>query len=155
VDYKKLSPTLFVGAALFAAVGVSHYYGEEPITVQQKTAVITELDEQSLEELAKKDVVIFLYSKGCPACKQVEPAFRYTAEKYCEKVPFGQIDVSKYNNTLTKFNIPFHPSIVFIANGKQQEHTNSPPTEQELDEIIQMHYLMPQNINNTHHSQKL
>lgn len=135
--------TLLPWAALFGLCGAAYIVSTPPEETKQerKKAEIVEIDD-STERLPDNAVIRF-YQPGCPICAKVKKEFETAAETYAQKIQFLQSNFVKNPKLADRFNVNYHPTIIFLKNGKQVEQANGATAAQELEEIIKMHYLTP------------
>ncbi|MBI4140307.1 thioredoxin family protein [Candidatus Woesearchaeota archaeon] len=136
MNYKKaLSWAFFVGIA-GAAFVVST---PEPQVKEQKKINIVEITKENMNNY--KNIAIYFYTPDCKNCAFVEESLETVAEKYQDRLTFGKTDF-KNNQELTKqFHINSHPTVIFFKDCKETERTTGRIDTQELEDIIQTHYI--------------
>jgi thioredoxin 1 len=63
--------------------------------------------------------VVEMYLPTCPHCQKMGPIITQIADELHNKYKFYKIDVSKYPEIGTEFNIDSVPAFIFFKNGKE------------------------------------
>ncbi|RKE02499.1 thioredoxin [Marinifilum flexuosum] len=75
---------------------------------------------KELENLLKKDhaILIDFYAETCPPCQAIMPIVDKLAGDYEGRVEFHKVDVHKFPDLRTKYQIGSIPALLFVKNSK-------------------------------------
>lgn len=115
---------LTLSAVLVLALAV--HAGEE------KGVDVVDLTELNFDELTDGGSawMIDIYAPWCPACREMEPAWRQLARELAPDVRVGRIDGTVERGLLTRFSVQHFPSIYHVHSGEVREYAGDRTTRQ-------------------------
>lgn len=106
-----------------------------------KATVVHLANSGQLSELTSKgNVVVDFYATWCGPCKSVSPVIDRLAEQYAGKVSFVKVDVDKFKDLSTKFNIKGMPTFLFFKDGQKIDSFSGARSKQAFEQKIKTHF---------------
>ena len=82
----------------------------------EKDGNVTELDEDGIKAVDKKDMaIIMFFAEWCPHCQHMKPVFEKVAKT--SPIPCYALDCESYPTLSNKYNIEGFPTIMLLKNG--------------------------------------
>lgn len=81
---------------------------------------------------SKGVVVVDMYLAGCPHCQKMGPILGEIANETAGKYKVAKIDVGKYPEIGTEFNVESVPAFIFFKDGKEVTRLIGEQTKQKL-----------------------
>lgn len=90
----------------------------------------------------KKLAVLDFYAEWCIPCKKMEPDLAALSNELKGKVELIRIDVDKYTQIASSYNVNAMPTLVYIVNGKEAERTVGYQSKEDIQKHLNS-YLQP------------
>ena len=106
-----------------------------------KSCVPVELTDKELDNACQsKKCFVKIYSPTCGHCKRMESDWNELANKYCNQssVLIGQIDGSKYDTVLLRFDLKGFPSVLLFEGANYYEYIGD-RSMRSLDDFLKEH----------------
>jgi thioredoxin 1 len=85
---------------------------------------------------AKGIVMVDMYLAGCPHCQKMGPVVAEIADQTVGKYKIAKIDVGKYPEIGTEFNIESVPAFIIFKDGKEVKRLIGEQTKQQLMDAL-------------------
>ena len=99
------------------------------VAVDQTTFQSTVLDED-------KPVIVDFWASWCGPCKLVDPILLKTAERYKDRIVIAKVDIDQNEQLAGAYSVEAIPTIVFFANGREQQRIRGVPADDEIAGIV-------------------
>lgn len=113
---------------------------QNPSLAAQATVINVASNEQFNEITSKGNVVVDFYATWCGPCKSVSPIIDKLAQQYAGKVLFVKVNVDKFSDLSTKFNVKGMPTFFFLKDGQKVDSFSGARDKKTFEQKIKSHF---------------